>query len=464
MIKKLIFITLLALFITQTATGQTRSFKSYDYENITMEGMSGMQSWFFRIPSDTDLSRSFITLDLSWAETLLMERSFVTVKLGDLAHRTISLANMPQTLTIPLTDAELLDDNFLRLEINTELTIYDDRCRDMMTRSLWVNVRKSSTIHLHRTGIIGTVNIASLLPSVQHIGLPGSLGRNDIEAATWFSAHLDKHYNIPDVDILGYNRAISHSNSVIFGEWQKLPERVRNKIRNRPNEGEGLLEIIELEHDRPNQTPVITRHLVVTGIGIQGYDRAVYTLLDHNQSASAYGRWLRSSNAVAPYDIPRLYRRERLPLVDPDTAPEIMQGIGALQSVHTFTTTEFGLIPNNLEFVLSARYKAVTGRQNAFLNIYLNNILLTNTRLDHSGLLRLSTNIREDLLLPFNELVIEFVFYPASGECTGSVEDFFAQINYHESGFLARGFYRPEILSFHHYSALAYSVCCTTNL
>jgi hypothetical protein len=326
----------------------------------------------------------------------------------------------------------------------------------MLARSLWLNARSSSTIHLHRTGIIGTVNIAGILPSVQHIGLPLSIGRHDIEAATWFSAHLTKHYDIPDASIVSYSEALLNSNSVIFGEWQKIPLQLREKIQNIPAEGEGLLEIVELEHQRSNQPPLITRHLVVTGNGLVGYNRAVYTLLDLNQSSSAYGNWLLVQNAVAPFEIPRILRRERLPLVDPDQTPERLQGIGVLQSVHNFTTTDFGFMPNNLEFVLSARYKSVSGRQNAFLNIYLNNILLTNVRLDNSGLLRLSTNIREDLILPFNELTAEFVFYPASGECTGSVEDFFAQINFHESGFLASGFYQPEILSFYHYAAQAY--------
>ncbi|TVQ65764.1 MAG: hypothetical protein EA360_08145 [Balneolaceae bacterium] len=454
--KQFLFISLL-LFSSEWISAQTRSFEFYDYDDVTMEGMSSTQSYFFRVPTDTDLSQSYITLNLAWSETLLMNRSFVTFRLGDVAHRTVSLARLDESIVIPLADAELLDDNFLKLDILTELTIFDDRCRDMLARSLWLNVRKNSEIYLHRTGVIGTVNIVSLLPSVQHIGLPASVGKNDIEAAAWFSSHLNHHYNIPDAEIVNYNQAMLHSNSVIFGEWGKLPQRILEKISNRPLEGEGLLEIIELEHERENQSPLLTRHLIVTGIGTEAYNRAVYTLLDHNQSSSAFGTWLKSRNAVAPFETPRLYRRERLPLVDPDQTPEILQGIGVLQSVHNFSTTDFGFIPANLEFLLSARYKAVAGRQNAFMNIYLNNLLLTNTRLDHGGLLRLSTTIREDLLLPFNELTIEFVFYPASGECEGSVEDFFAQINFHESGFLARGFYRPEILSFYHYSAVAYT-------
>lgn len=455
--KTKILLSLLVLFLQSgLLSAQTRTFQAYDYNDVTLEGMSGFQSWFFRIPPDTDLSQSYISLDFGFAETLLMDRSFVTVRLGDIAHRTISLRNLPDRLVVPLNDAQLLEDNFLKVDVVTELTIFDDRCRDILARSLWLNVRNTSTIHLHRTGIIGTVNISEILPSVQHIGLPRSIGTNDIESATWFSAHLDKHYDIPEVAIVDYNEALSRSNSVIFGEWQKLPQNIREKIRNTPEEGEGLLEIVEIDQIRQNQPPITTRHLVVTGIGSVGYNRAVYTLLDYNQSATAYGKWLLVRNATAPFDMPRIYRRERLPLVDPTQTPERLQGIGLLQSVHNFTTTDFGFMPNSLEFVLSARYKSVSGRQSAFLNIYLNNILLTNTRLDNSGLLRLSTNIREDLILPFNELTVEFVFYPASGECTGSVEDFYAQLNFHESGFLASGFYQPEVLSFYHYAAQAY--------
>lgn len=456
--KKNKILPLLLLILCQAGllSAQTRTFESYDYNDVTLEGMSDFQSWFFRIPPDTDLSQSHISLDMGFAETLLMDRSFVTIRLGDVAHRTISLRNLPDRLVVPLNDAQLLEDNFLKLDVVTELTIFDDRCRDILARSLWLNVRNSSMIQLHRTGIIGTVNISGILPSIQHIGLPRSIGTNDIEGATWFSAHLNKHYDIFDVAIVDYNEALSRPNSVIFGELQKIPQRIREKIRNIPAEGEGLLEIVEIEHIRQNQPNTTTKHLVVTGNGTAGYNSAVYTLLDHNQSASAYGQWLNVKNAIAPFDLPRTYRRERLPLVDPDQTPERLQGIGLLQSVHNFTTTDFGFMPNNLEFVLSARYKSVTGRQSAFLNIYLNNILLTNTRLDNSGLLRLSTNIREDLILPFNELTVEFVFYPASGECTGSVEDFYAQLNFHESGFLASGIYRPEILSFYHYAAQAY--------
>ena len=66
----------------------------------------------------------------------MMNRSFVSVRVNDMPVTSRRLSSDPGTLRVPLAGTLLPEDNFVKLEIGTDVTITDDRCEDVLFNTL----------------------------------------------------------------------------------------------------------------------------------------------------------------------------------------------------------------------------------------------------------------------------------------------------------------------------------------
>jgi hypothetical protein len=452
----LLIVMFLGLFSAVQAQPLTLPFTYYDYDDVILSGRSATATYFFRVPGDIDLSGSYIDLDMGWSEVLLMNRSFVSIRVNDLPVTSRRLSSDPRSIRIPLAGTVLFEDNFIKLEIGTDVTITDDRCEDILFNTMWLTISRNSMLHIRRTGAVSTPTIASYVPGIRHIGIPDNPSLDDIEAAAWLVAFLEKTWGNRSAVITTYEEALMHSSgSVLLGMKHVLPDTITERLSRTTIDRFGLMEIIRREY-RTGNTMNRYRHLVVTGTDSVGYRKAIHTLLDRNQVSTAFANDLVISQAIEPYDVQSRFRRNTLTLQDLGAAEVRLQGIGTMKTQFNFSLNDFGYFPQHLDLLLNASYSSIDRQDRGIMNIYLNDFLLSSQRLDQSGYVRHQTRLRRDQLLPFNTLTIEFVYYPPQMSCETTAADFNAQVDIRNSRLTGGREQQPDMLSFHHFPTVFY--------
>lgn len=457
-IVQLMLVVLLALATALPAQAQTQTlpFTFFDYDDVILSGRSATATFFFRVPGDIDLSSSYITLNLGWSEVLLMNRSFVSVRVNDVPMTSRLLSTDPRTIRIPLAGTSLFEGNFVKLEIGTDVTITDNRCEDVLFNTMWLTISRTSSLHIRQTGATSIPTIATFVPGIQHIGIPNNPSLSDIETATWLVAFLEKTWGNKTAVITTYEEALRQpTGSVLLGMKDVLPDSITARLSRATVDEFGLLEIVRRSY-RVGNTTRNFRHLIVTGSDSLGYRKAVDALLDRNQISTAFGNDLVVSQAIPPYEVASRFRRNTLTLNDLGAADVRLQGIGSLQVEYNFSLNDFGYLPQHIDMVLNASYSSIDRQDRGILNIYLNDFLLSSQRLDQSGYLRHQTRLRRDQLLPFNTITVEFVYYPPQMSCETTSTDFVAQVDTRNSKLTGGREYHPEPLSFHHFPTVFY--------
>jgi len=454
-----LFVTMVLVLVTATplqAQPESLPFTAYDYNDVILTGRSSTATYFFRVPSDIDLANSYITLQLGWSEVLMMNRSFVSVRVNDMPVTSRRLSSDPGTLRVPLAGTLLPEDNFVKLEIGTDVTITDDRCEDVLFNTMWVTISGRSTLHVRRTGAVAEPTIASFVPTIRYIGIPDNPSLVDMETAVWLKAFLDKTWGNQSAEITTYAEAIRQpSGSVLLGMNGVIPDSLVNRLTQSQPQGQGLLELIRRQY-RDGQSIRRYRHLIVTGRDSTGYKNAVNALLDRNQVSTAFGSYLSVASAVAPYEVRSQYRNRTLTLRDLGAPDVALQGIGSQQVEYNFSLNDFGYLPENIDMVLNARYSSIDPEDRGILNVYINDFLQSSQRLDQSGYLSHQLRFRRDQLQPFNTITVEFVYYPPQMSCESVTADFSARVDTRQSVLNGGREYQPEPLSFHHFPTVFY--------
>jgi hypothetical protein len=435
---------------------QTLPFTFFDYGDVILSGRSATATYFFRVPGDTDLNASYIDLELGWSEVLLMNRSFVSVRVNDTPITSRQLSTNPNSLRIRLANTSLFDGNFIKVEISTDVTITDDRCEDILFNTMWLTISKSSTVNIRQTGATNVPTIATYVPAIQHIGIPQNPSLREIETATWLVAFLDKTWGNKTARITSYQEALRHPNgSVLIGMTEALPDTIRERLNRPVTDSFGLIDIVR-QQVRVGNTTRTNRYLVVTGADSVGYHKAINALLDRNRMSTAFSNDLIISEAISPYEVTSIFRRNTLTFSDLGAADVRLTGIGSMKADYNFSLNDFGYLPQHIDLVLNAGYSSIDRQDRGIMNIYLNDFLLSSQRLDQSGYLRHQTRLRRDQLLPFNIITVEFVYYPPQMSCESVSMDFTAQIDTRNSSITGGRAYRPDPLSFHHFPTVFY--------
>jgi hypothetical protein len=435
---------LLLLSARPLAAQSVYTFASLGYDEQSARGLSALTSYYLRIPPTAGAQGGRLVLLLTPSQALLPTNSYVTVLVRSKPVVSLRVSQLPPTgeVSVPLSAASLEPNSeFLHVEVRTRLAISDDRCQDLENPALWLNVRADSYLVLPAAvNAAERLTLANCLLTKTAIVYPAKPSPTDLRVVSALYTRL-KRLRPRGVALYSDQTAPdSLPNAVVVGERNTLAPKFKARLLRPVAEGMGLFAL---------DTKPGSELLFVTGSGEAGYAKTVGAVSNPTLLASAFGRFM----VVNQADDARTFspKPDRLTLEYLGGVSEMMEGIGSLRAVRSFRISDFARQPDELEVHLDARYSGLQPGDRGFLNLYVNGILLSTTALDRLGYLTMSPRISRYLLKPYNELLVEFRFYPGQSVCKNSFLNFFAQVDAKRSYLRPTRTVSPTALSFYNF-------------
>lgn len=471
--KLLSLLAFLFLFSTASRAQNMVTFKSLGHDDGVIYGMSGANSFYFKITPLTEMNGSKVVLFFEPSQALLKERSFINVIINNKpAYSGRMTKDSIQKIALNLTRADLSNDKFLKVQIKTLLTITDDECRDLDNPAMWIKVKNYSYLSLVRSNksFFSNVNISNCFDSKKAIVYPANPSLHDLKAVAWAYSRLKKTQTR---DIMVYDESHvpdSLRNYIRVGNISSLPAAARDLIKISPQSDQGLFYLhksISLVTDTntrmvesrgvlvpvkvASQENVIKEILFVTGGDDKGYEKAITALGNMNVLNSTYGDYLLIEKAQNTFSKTIDENRSKLSLKQIGGVGDFLSGIGSLKSAYTFKNSDFSFTPKEVEIRFIANYSALSPGDRGFFNIYLNGLLISSEKLDATGKLNTAITINRYQHHKYNTLEAEFRFYPTSGHCKDSFTNFFAEVDVDKSYLESKNPFVTSDLSFYQY-------------
>lgn len=470
------FFSLLAfLFVISTASKaqQLITFKALGHDDDMIYGMSGANSFYFKITPLTEMNGSKVVLFFEPSQALLKDHSYINVVIN---NKPVYSGRMTkdsiQKIALTLTRADLSNDKFLKIQIKTLLTITDDECRDLDNPGMWLKIKNYSYLSLRRSnkGFFDNVNISNCFDSKKAIVYPANPTLADLKAVAWAYSRLKKTQTR---DIMVYDEAHMPDtlrNYIKVGLIGKLNADARQLIKVTPQNDQGLFYLhksMSLVTDTNTRlvdvkgvlTAVKTATqemqpkeiLFVTGGGDDGYEKAITALGNMNILNSTFGDYLLIEKAQNTFSKTIDENRSKLSLKQVGGVSDFLAGIGSLKSAYSFKNSDFSFTPKEVEIRFVANYSALSVGDRGFFNIYLNGLLISSEKLDGTGKLNTAITINRYQHHKYNTLEAEFRFYPTAGHCKDSFTNFFAEVDVDKSYLESKNPFITSDLSFYQY-------------
>ncbi|QEC75839.1 cellulose biosynthesis cyclic di-GMP-binding regulatory protein BcsB [Mucilaginibacter ginsenosidivorax] len=470
------FLSLLAfVFLISTASKAQHlvTFKTLGHDDDMIYGMSGANSFYFKITPLTEMNGSKVVLFFEPSQALLKEHSYINVVINNKpAYSGRMTKDSIQKVTLNLTRADLSNDKFLKIQIKTLLTITDDECRDLDNPGMWLKVKNYSYLSLLRNtkGFFDNVNISNCFDSKKAIVYPVNPTLPDLKAVAWAYSRLKKTQTR---DIMVYDEAHvpdTLRNYIKVGTIGSLGADSRELLKVTPQNGQGLFYLhksMSMVTDTNTRlvdvkgvlTAVKTATqelqpkevLFVTGGDNAGYEKAITALGNMNILNSTYGDYLLIEKAQNTFSKTIDENRSKLSLKQIGGVADFLSGIGSLKSAYSFKNSDFSFTPKEVEIRFVANYSALSAGDRGFFNIYLNGLLINSEKLDGTGKLNTAITINRYQHHKYNTLEAEFRFYPTSGHCKDSFTNFFAEVDVDKSYLESKNPFVTSDLSFYQY-------------
>lgn len=470
------FFSLLAfVFLISTASKAQNivTFKSLGHDDDMIYGMSGANSFYFKITPLTEMNGSKVVLYFEPSQALLKEHSYINVVINNKpAYSGRMTKDSIQKLTLNLSRADLSNDKFLKIQIKTLLTITDDECKDLDNPAMWLKIKNYSYLSLLRSskGFFDNVNISNCFDSKKAIVYPANPSLKDLKAVAWAYSRLKKTQTR---DIMVYDEAHvpdSVRNYIKVGTIGVLPAEMHDLVKITPQAGQGLfylhksMSIVTDTNTRMVETNgVLTavktatqetlpkEILFITGGDDTGYEKAITALGNMNILNSTYGDYLLIEKAQNTFAKTIDENRSKLSLKQVGGVSDFLSGIGSLKSAYSFKNSDFSFTPKEVEIRFVANYSALNPGDRGFFNIYLNGLLISSEKLDATGKLNTAITINRYQHHKYNTLEAEFRFYPTSGHCKDSFTNFFAEVDVDKSYLESKNPFVTSDLSFYQY-------------
>lgn len=470
------FLSLLAfVFLISTASKAQHlvTFKTLGHDDDMIYGMSGANSFYFKITPLTEMNGSKVVLFFEPSQALLKEHSYINVVINNKpAYSGRMTKDSIQKVTLTLTRADLSNDKFLKIQVKTLLTITDDECRDLDNPGMWLKVKNYSYLSLLRNtkGFFDNVNISNCFDSKKAIVYPTNPTLPDLKAVAWAYSRLKKTQTR---DIMVYDEAHvpdTLRNYIKVGTVGSLNADSRGLLKVTPQSGQGLFYLhksMSMVTDTNTRlvdikgvlTAVKTATqelqpkeiLFVTGGDDKGYEKAITALGNMNILNSTYGDYLLIEKAQNTFSKTIDENRSKLSLKQIGGVADFLSGIGSLKSAYSFKNSDFSFTPKEVEIRFVANYSALSAGDRGFFNIYLNGLLINSEKLDGTGKLNTAITINRYQHHKYNTLEAEFRFYPTSGHCKDSFTNFFAEVDVDKSYLESKNPFVTSDLSFYQY-------------
>lgn len=422
---------------TRTLTLQDLGFAS----DVVLTGQKPYQAFYFPIPRGTLVNeQSYIEIDIRLSEAL-DPTSIVNVMVNDLPVRSYTLRQIGSTeasIKIPLAGLgfvhipnvpEVEKKRFLKLVITGSLIITGDQCRDVQTGALYLIAKKNTSATLTVIPDTRGLSIASFLNDTEgdiRLILPQQPSGGTFQMGLWISGDLKKRFlyttrkvslfPIPDQPLGQLS-----GNYVVIAPAQVINELPRPFGFN----VEGLFQSASTTL---NDNGLIFLHtigdahiLYITGLSDLAITKAgTAFILDHMRSAMI-------SRAVLVKDLNRNlsppHRKPPYSVTFKDLGYEhaSLEGLGAIRTSYRFLGQSIGLTAKNLSLHLFGSTTAVRGGDNAFMNVYLNDLLVDSWSLNIGGRFQEKfVDLPNYALREDNRVDVEFVYFP-QGECKGQL-------------------------------------------
>jgi len=435
--KKLI---LLNLLILNFSLAELITFSKFGYDDITLYGPTPSATYFLKIGTNIDSSRSYIVLKFEPSPVLNLNESFITIYIWDKPATSFRISRTPNEIVIPLKKFELGFSEYLKIDIRASLYITDDRCRDIQTGGLWFKILKSSFINIEHLPIKKTeFKIQSFLSDVKdglYLVFPSSVSKTELEGLVWVYSFVRKVTGIKTINYATFETLPTKAQFIAISIFEKLPNEYKI-LQGKFLKTDGLIYIYS------------DRALFITGFSEEGLKKALQTFLNLDILKTSFNSFLLVREAKPPEQPFTNMPPFKVPFKEFGFSTSKVEGIGSLRSSFTFTLSKLGFSPDKININISAVYSPVTEKiGRAYMNVYFNGILIESKKLGEEGKIIYTFSLNRFSLLKLNTISIEFTFYPSSEDCINKISNFFYMINDESSYIEVKDIYRPKELDF----------------
>jgi hypothetical protein len=435
--KKLI---LLNLLILNFSLAEFITFSKFGYDDITLYGPTPSATYFLKIGTNIDSSRSYIVLKFEPSPVLNLNESFITIYIWDKPATSFRISRTPNEIVIPLKKFELGFSEYLKIDIRASLYITDDRCKDIQTGGLWFKILKSSFINIEHLPIKKTeFKIQSFLSDVKdglYLVFPSSVSKTELEGLVWVYSFVRKVTGIKTINYATFETLPTKAQFIAISIFEKLPNEYKI-LQGKFLKTDGLIYIYS------------DRALFITGFSEEGLKKALQTFLNLDILKTSFNSFLLVREAKPPEQPFTNTPPFKVPFKEFGFSTSKVEGIGSLRSSFTFTLSKLGFSPDKININISAVYSPVTEKVGrAYMNVYFNGLLIESKKLGEEGKIIYTLSLNRFSLLKLNMISIEFVFYPSAGDCINKISNFFYMINDESSYIEVKDIYRPKELDF----------------
>jgi hypothetical protein len=435
--KKLI---LLNLLILNFSLAELITFSKFGYDDITLYGPIPSATYFLKIGTNIDSSKSYIVLKFEPSPVLNLNESFITIYIWDKPATSFRISRTPNEIVIPLKKFELGFSEYLKIDIRASLYITDDRCKDIQTGGLWFKILKSSFINIEHLPIKKTeFKIQSFLSDVKdglYLVFPSSVSKTELEGLVWVFSFVRKVTGIKTINYATFETLPTKAQFIAISIFEKLPNEYKI-LQGKFLKTDGLIYIYS------------DRALFITGFSEEGLKKALQTFLNLDILKTSFNSFLLVREAKPPEQPFMNTPPFKVPFKGFGFSTSKVEGIGSLRSSFTFTLSKLGFSPDKININISAVYSPVTEKTGrAYMNVYFNGLLIESKKLGEEGKIIYSFSLNRFSLLKLNTISIEFTFYPSSEDCINKISNFFYMINDESSYIEVKDIYRPKELDF----------------
>lgn len=436
MTKKYAFLVTLFLLSLAVMAQRPVPFKKFGYpEETVIRGIQGKTSLYVPISRGVVIEKSSAHLVFVASQVLNLDRSYLTVFVNGIPLKSAYLKSSDDTLRIDIPlEERFVSSGFIRFDLRTQLRISDEVCEDYSDAGYWVRMTRQSfmnfTVDFDKEEVRDR-EIEAVVQKVEQIVIPDNPTEMEIKHASYVHFFL-----APTMDArlrVLYEREVPENQldkSLLIGVLDHFRSSVRQNVVMPPDTTEGLITV----YNPPLKNMVTgedipTENLLITAESEQGLEKAIHYFIQPDFLRSSYTPSVIVSNDLKPINYRAVNKYAPIYFENIGVGYELLEGIGSIESEITFRRSDFGALVDRLELHLEGVYRPMDATENAFLNIYLNDVLLTSSRLDETGTLDFTFSNENFVLRKLNLLKIQFFYVPDDGFCQGKSVNFFAQLD-----------------------------------
>lgn len=434
MIYRVVVVITFLIFSKSILAQSKFSFSDFDYPNESvLYGSKNRTSYFIPVQGNSIQSDSEIFLSFKASDVLDKKNSFITVVVAGIPISTVtpSLDNSIINIRVPLSSKSVLN-GYIKIEVIADLKISDEICEIYNEGAFWVRRLPSSYIILNTSKENSIVksprHMSDFLHMADKILLPENPDLSTVSYASYIKFYYHEKFNQElEIGTLKKSDTIGFHNALLLGKLSDLPASVHSKLTKLPDESEGVLSMAGFGDTKDSLGTY--NSLIITGGNDKGLKKAALTLLDDDMVKSLFTNQVNVYQSMDVRQVNNNIDLAYLNLKSLGVEEGMIEGIGKMSREITIPRSIFGSSLKEMDFHLNFNYKPIKISEDAYVNIFLDDVLKESHELNESGTFSKEINFDHFELKKNNVLKIEFYFVPDGGLCISNPTSFYAQLD-----------------------------------